>query len=1541
MKKRTTLLASLALAGTIGAVSLGVPLALAQENDKSWLQNFLESKLSAPGRQISIGAISGTLSSNPSIASLTVSDDAGPWLTLQDVSVSWNRSALLRGRLDIDSLNAASLNVARKPNPGPETAPSSDSGGGGFSLPIDVKIDEIAIPQIHLGAPVIGQEADLSLKGAAAVTSDETSASLQVERQDDPGGSFNARFSLVPGQNVLDIEASFDEPAGGLVSTAAGIPGAPPLAFAIDGEGPLNDFTAQIALSAKGEEKIKGQAAVQRQDEAYHITANLSGSLSGIATGDSAQLLSGESQLAVDVLRSDDGRISIRRVDLQSQRVNLSATAELAADGFPSQGEVDLSVNEGQSAPLALPGYNGEASIGGLTLTASLSGDDEKSWQAEIAARNVTHPQGNLASLNLRGSGQAQSLGDPQGRQATFDVQGQAEGIEPRDRALAQAVGQAISLNAKGSWQAGSPVRVEESRVVAGNTEASFTGAASLRSILGRAALSTADLSRFSGLAGQDLAGAVDVDANGSVDLKSMGFDLTVGANGRGLGVGIAPLDALLIGPVRLEGGVARNETGGFAFRDLHLNSDALALTADGSYAADTVDLALRAEIDDLARATDRAKGAARLVVDVSGTQAAPQISATATGDNLVMMDKRLTGAKASFNGTVAGSKVDGEFSLAGNLGGVPIDGSGRIASLEGGVRQLQDLLVTAGAAKLAGDAAMRADGLVSGDLSLDAPNIAAIAPLFLMEAEGAVDLDIALSSDEGQQDARVSGTIDNLKLEQASVTSGRIDLSGENLLQAPALQGMFDFRGIRAGGFDVRSLEGTAEQTEGNTDFRVTADTADGGGRLAGQLQPIDKGFSVNLETLSFSHQGVAAELQRPSRIVLENGTVGIDDLALAAGGGQLTVNGSAGNELDLQVVLDAVNAAVVNAFAPDLDLAGTISGQAKVKGTSARPEPAFDVTWRGATAAPVRQANAGPFDISAKGNYVDGSVDIDAAINGRRGERLEVKGTVPVSGAGRMDVNARIVSLPAAAINAIRPDLGAEGNITGTASARGTLQAPAARFDLTWQNASLQQTRSIGLGALTLSATGAYDNGAVRLQNSRITGSGVELAINGSVAVTGSQSLDLRVNGTAPLELVNTFLASRDAALSGRAQIDVGVRGALTSPQISGSATTSGATFADPETGTVLRNIQLRANFTGDRVVVESLNAQYAPSGTLSGSGSVGLSGGYPLDLTLAVRNGRYSDGDLATARFDADLSIRGAALSGPTIGGEVRLQRVDITVPESLPGGALALDVEHLHATAAILRTVHQAMPRSRPADGADTGGGVNLDLLINAPNRIFVRGRGLDAELGGRVTLRGSTSNIVATGGFELIRGRLDILTKRITIDSGEVNFIGDLDPYLDFSATTDSGDITVTILISGRASDPAVTFSSVPQLPQDEVLAQLLFGHSLADLSPFQIARLAAAAAELGGLTEGPGLFGRLREATGLDDLDIVTDSEGNTAVQAGRYISDNIYLGVQSGAGADSTKVTINLDVTKGVKVRGELGAEGDSALGIALEHEY
>jgi translocation and assembly module TamB len=77
----------------------------------------------------------------------------------------------------------------------------------------------------------------------------------------------------------------------------------------------------------------------------------------------------------------------------------------------------------------------------------------------------------------------------------------------------------------------------------------------------------------------------------------------------------------------------------------------------------------------------------------------------------------------------------------------------------------------------------------------------------------------------------------------------------------------------------------------------------------------------------------------------------------------------------------------------------------------------------------------------------------------------------------------------------------------------------------------------------------------------------------------------------------------------------------------------------------------------------------------------------------------------------------------------------------------------------------------------------------------------------------------------------------------------------------------------------------------------------------------------------------------VRKSTGLDTLGIVTDARGNPAVQAGRYVSERIYLGVTTGASGE-TNATVNLDVTKNLKARVEAGTEGSGA-GLFYEREY
>ncbi|MDB5560760.1 MAG: gramicidin biosynthesis grst protein, partial [Hyphomicrobiales bacterium] len=230
-------------------------------------------------------------------------------------------------------------------------------------------------------------------------------------------------------------------------------------------------------------------------------------------------------------------------------------------------------------------------------------------------------------------------------------------------------------------------------------------------------------------------------------------------------------------------------------------------------------------------------------------------------------------------------------------------------------------------------------------------------------------------------------------------------------------------------------------------------------------------------------------------------------------------------------------------------------------------------------------------------------------------------------------------------------------------------------------------------------------------------------------------------------------------------------------------------------------------------------------------------------------------------------------------------------------------------------------------------------LRLDINISAPNQIFVRGRGLDAEVGGSVRLTGPVTAIQPVGAFQLIRGRLSILGQRITFTSGTVTLTGNLDPQLNLVAQTQGDNITVIVTVSGRASDLKVDFSSDPALPQDEVLSRLIFKHSIGDLSPLQVAKLAGAAAELAG-GSNPSLLDSLRNAIGLDNLDVITDPQGNTAVTAGTYIQDNVYVGVQAGANGDS-KVNVNLDITKELKARAAAGTDGNSSVGVFYEKDY
>ena len=200
---------------------------------------------------------------------------------------------------------------------------------------------------------------------------------------------------------------------------------------------------------------------------------------------------------------------------------------------------------------------------------------------------------------------------------------------------------------------------------------------------------------------------------------------------------------------------------------------------------------------------------------------------------------------------------------------------------------------------------------------------------------------------------------------------------------------------------------------------------------------------------------------------------------------------------------------------------------------------------------------------------------------------------------------------------------------------------------------------------------------------------------------------------------------------------------------------------------------------------------------------------------------------------------------------------------------------------------------------------------------------------------------------------LRRGTLDAAGTVLTFTRGRVGFdgtglSGKIDPTLDFVATSTTSAVVASVIVGGYASAPKITFSSVPSLPQDEVLAYLLFKRSVQELGPLQLAQIAAAVAQLTGVGGGSDPLGFVQRGLGLDRLSISAGSGAATgrgrgpSVEGGRYVAPGVYVGAKQGLNGNQTAAQVQIDLAPGLKAQTEVGTgTGGSSVGLSYEFEY
>jgi translocation and assembly module TamB len=473
---------------------------------------------------------------------------------------------------------------------------------------------------------------------------------------------------------------------------------------------------------------------------------------------------------------------------------------------------------------------------------------------------------------------------------------------------------------------------------------------------------------------------------------------------------------------------------------------------------------------------------------------------------------------------------------------------------------------------------------------------------------------------------------------------------------------------------------------------------------------------------------------------------------------------------------------------------------------------------------------------------------------------------------------------------------------------------------------------------GAVAVEGTAIQQDQGWRI-NTNLTGlSGTRAQLSGLVHNNGT--LDLSTTGTVPLALANPFITPRN--IQGQATFDLTLNGQPDFSSVAGTLTTTGARLSNPNLQIALRDIAVRADLNRGRAVLDA-SATVSSGGQVTIRGPISdIAGANSADLTIGLNSVKLVDPTLYKTTLDGTLNMRGPLSGGALISGQIDVGETNIQIPSSQSSGfAIIPQITHINTSAATHQTLKRARLTTTPETSASSSSGSSygLNVTINAPARIYVRGRGLDAELGGSLSLRGQTDQVISSGRFNLVRGRLDILTKRFELDEGSIVLQGELDPYLRFVASTTTTVGTASIVLEGNASQPTVQFLSSPDSPEEEVLAQIFFGRDVSQLSAFQALQLASAIATLAG-KGGEGIVTKLRRGFGLDDLDISTDDEGNTGLKLGKYITDNVYTDVTIGETNDAG-ASINIDLTPNLTVRGQLKSDGDSSIGLVFEKDY
>jgi translocation and assembly module TamB len=344
------------------------------------------------------------------------------------------------------------------------------------------------------------------------------------------------------------------------------------------------------------------------------------------------------------------------------------------------------------------------------------------------------------------------------------------------------------------------------------------------------------------------------------------------------------------------------------------------------------------------------------------------------------------------------------------------------------------------------------------------------------------------------------------------------------------------------------------------------------------------------------------------------------------------------------------------------------------------------------------------------------------------------------------------------------------------------------------------------------------------LRIENFHLSGSGTDFSAHGSAQLAEPRALDVRLDGTVDMALVQTLNPKISAR--GMLAVNLSAAGTATNPVLQGRLEVKNTFISHNDFPSGLSDLNGVLLFDQSRLQIQNLN------GT-TGGGTIGLMGfgSYQhgviqMDIAASAQGVRlrYPTGVSSTA--NATLRLSGSSNSA-LLSGDVLVTKLGVT-----PGFDFGAYLEKSKRTVSVT--------------GPDTlESRLRLDIHVQTTSELQMQTAIAKLSGNGDLRIRGTADRPVAIGRVSANEGgEISFNGTKYRLERGEVTFSNPAktEPIIDIQAATRVRDYDITVNISGnvaKSNGLKATWHSEPPLPEADVIALLALGQTREESAALQ------------------------------------------------------------------------------------------------------